>query len=327
MPKISTLNKPQSSIQPSNGDFLNLCVELIEINYPSSTIRKDNIPIEAFRASGNTLFKILHCNSIPEIVQSVDNDIGTLIKSKSNFSEIIYFTDSKNLENDFVFERIKNSVQKRKISISIWTYPKVSTALMEKKNYKSVKSFMMDNIDAIYSHFHSVEQKMPDIFDDILNYIFTQQLVPFPAETINKSFLRLQSKIPVNFSKDEDRIEVNKSFEKYWYYKELVENYIMNKIDSDPQRISCLIYKIQNSFSELNSKKEITHPVNYPGTFKTLAYSLIPPNKISVSEYETCAFAIVYYFFEMCDFGERFIGEQLSLLETIKERNDTTKQI
>ncbi|KAF0147689.1 MAG: hypothetical protein FD188_3525, partial [Ignavibacteria bacterium] len=230
-------------------------------------------------------------------------------------TEIYYLTHSKNLENVFYVKRVLSSVHKSKIKIQFLPYSEISKILVEKKSYKSPPLFVSENISELFDKFFPSHNRFPSIFEEIVSFVYSQNLTSIVSKKTKDAFLKLQIKIPVNFSSDNDREQVLASFNKYWPYKERVRSYFAINFNTDPYRILSLLYKIQNEFQKLNDKHEVNYPINYPTTFLSLAHSLIPNGRTNSSEYESVALAIVYYFFEMCDYGERFQGEQLSFFQ------------
>lgn len=300
--------------------FFNICKELILLNFPSALFPKTGLNINALSINDGIIFKIISKESIPAIVELINRDLISLKKNKSDAIEIYYLSKSKCFENVFYTKRILSSIQKTNLKINLLSYPEISKILVEKKSYKSPPQFVSENISELFDKFFPSHNRFPSIFEEIVSFVYSQNLTSIVSKESKDAFLKLQIKIPVNFSSENDRELVFSSFNKYWPYKERVRSYFAVNFNTDPYRILSLLYKIQNVFQQHNDKHEINFPINYPSTFLILAHSLIPPGKQNISECESVALAIVYYFFEMCDFGERFEGEQLSIFQDkIKE--------
>ncbi len=300
-----------------DDNFRITCIELIRLNFPAAIFPDSGLPINAMSVNDNIIFKILADASIPEIIQLINDDLITLKKNKSTSTEIYYLSKSKNLENVFYIKRILSSIHKSKIKINLLSYSEISKMLVDKKNYTTPPQFVADNISELFEKYFPSHNRFPSIFEEIVSFVYSQNLTPIVSKKTEDTFLKLKIKIPVNFSSDDDRDKVFASFNKYWPYKERVRNYFSLNINTAPHRIMSLLYKIQNEYQKLNDKLEVNYPVNYPSTFLTLAHSLIPSGRNNSSEYESVALAIVYFFFEMCDYGERFQGEQLSIFQNL----------
>ena len=79
-----------------------------------------------------------------------------------------------------------------------------------------------------------------------------------------------------------------------------------------------MLSKVHNEYRKLNPELDIHYPVNYFSNVTTISKSLIPFTKYKIPEYHSCCLAIVLYFFEMCDIGDRTKNEQLSFIEQFK---------
>lgn len=300
--------------------FFNICKELILLNFPSALFPKTGLNINALSINDGTIFKIISEESILAIVELINHDLISLKKNKSDAIEIYYLSKTKCFENVFYTKRILSSIQKTNLKINLLSYPEISKMLIERKSYSSPPSFVADNISELFEKFFPSYNRFPLVFEEIVSFVYQQNIIPITAKKKDDQFLKLKLKIPVNFASQDDRDKITNAFSKYWRYKERVRNYFELNINTDPHRILSLLFKIQNAFQQHNDKHEINFPINYPSTFLILAHSLIPHGKQNISEYESVALAIVYYFFEMCDFGERFEGEQLSIFQDkIKE--------
>lgn len=300
--------------------FCNICKELIQINFPSALFPEAGLSINALSIIDATIFKIISEESIPPIVGMINDDLINLKKNKSDAVEIYYLSKSKCFENAFYVKRILSSIQKTNRKINLLSYPEISKMLIDKKSYTSPPQFIADNISELFEKFFPSHNRFPLVFEEIVSFVYHQNIIPITSKKKDDQFLKLKLKIPVNFATQADRDKIMNAFSKYWRYKERVRNYFELNINTDPHRILSLLFKIQNVFQQENDNHEINSPVNYPSTFLKLAHSLIPHGKQNISEYECVALAIVYYFFEMCDFGERFDGEQLSIFQgKIKE--------
>lgn len=300
--------------------FRNTCIELIKLNFPSTVFPESGLPINALSVNEDIIFKIISEESIPAVVQLINDDLSVLKKCKSKAAEIYYFSKSKSFENVFYLKRIQSSIQKNKLKINLLSYSEISKMLLDKKSYSIPPQFVAENISLLFEKFFPAHNRFPSVFEEIVSFVYHQNLTPINPKKANEAFLKLKIKIPVNFASEDDREKVFESFNKYWQYKERVRHYLELNINTDPFRILSLLFKIQNEFKQLNAKHDINHPVNFPSIFLSIANSLVPTGKTNIPEYESVALAIVYYFFEMCDYGQRFAEEQLSLYqEKMKE--------
>ena len=55
--------------------------------------------------------------------------------------------------------------------------------------------------------------------------------------------------------------------------------------------------------------------MNYASRLDKIAEQIVPEDKRQLPEYISCAKSVVLYFFEMCDIGKKYEGEQLSFLD------------
>ena len=299
----------------NNTAFNGICLQYISIAFDINTekLNKNGLPICAIAAKNSTLIKISRSVSINSFIQEIQNDIKTLSKIK-NYDEVVYLNSSDAFNSPLVRRKIRNSVKNCKNSPVIVSYTEIISFLHENSGFKDYKLFAHADLEYLYRSAVYNHDRSYLILDEILNYIHNENHSPPPQETKDLSLSRLNNKITVNFGPPEQE-KIRQYYFGIWGKKEIVEKYISKNFYSKSEDLFSLRLKIQKEFIKRNKFKEVRTPVNYIGTIMDIAESLLPPGKENCPYFLSLCEAIVMYFFEYCDFGERYDNEEPSLLQ------------
>ncbi len=314
------------STPPNDTAFNGICLQYIAIAFDINIekLETNKLPLSAIAAKNSTLIKIFRSVSISPFIQEIQNDIKILSKIK-NYEEVVYLNSSDAFNSPLVRRKIRNSVKNSKFSPVIVSYTEIINFLHEKSGFRDYKLFVHADLEylyrtAIYNHDRSYL-----ILDEILNYIHSENHGPPAQETKDLSLSRLNNKITANFGPPEQE-KIRQYYFGIWGKKEIVEQYINQNFYSKSEDLFSLRLKIQKEFIKRNKFKEVKTPVNYIGTLMDIAESLLPPGKENCPYFLSLCEAIVMYFFEYCDFGQRFENEEPSLLQKKSlDYNDTSE--
>ncbi|MCF8239755.1 MAG: hypothetical protein K9J16_00105 [Melioribacteraceae bacterium] len=243
----------------------------------------------------------------------------TAIKNKK-FENYIYFTTSNLFNNKFVERFILSKIKSQNKSVSIipskYLLEKLSEGSQAKYDeiHKSIDPHTLWEM-VIDNQSHNIK-----IFQRILDYINENSAQISFTWKRDFSSLPLKNKIGANFSVHEGAQTVLDMYEKLWPQIMLVDYYIEIYYASDFAKINSLLNQVLDQYKELNHFHEINSPVNYVRHIDMLASNIIPRDITDYAESLACAKALVLYFFELCEFGCKQEGEQLSLFHKRVER-------
>jgi hypothetical protein len=302
-----------SSFQPQ---FIELCKKYIseKLNFSFTSKSRSKLPIKAFLSDDSSLFKTLDTKSITEAIKIINADISITEKSKSGFRDIIYFCPFDEFSNPLIKRKFRHSIDNSKIQYDIISYSEILKTLNQDEGNLDHNLLLSANLNQLYSNTYPPSAKSITVLDDIFDYVKKNFNQKIPDSKKEKSLTRLTQKIADNFGIPE-RPRIVAFYTSRWRYKEVVEKYIISNFNAANFSFYPLLNTIQNKFRELNKFNEVETPVNYIGVLIELANTLIPVGRKHLNEYNTLAEAIVLYFFEYCDFGQRFENEELSLFQ------------
>ena len=316
--QLNSLNPQLTDI----GEFQTLCNNYINSYYSIYDLIKgeDSLPVSAFRRLDSSLFKILPFNKIELTANLINNDLSLLSRSKPLFKKVFYFSPSDALSKPYTLRKLRSLIKNYKVDYEILPYSKIIAYLRSNTNFNNIEQLKNSDLNNLYkiNHFPS---RFVTITDEIFEYVNSPNYVIKKSESYKSRLEHLTQKININFSIYEQN-KVHACFRNLWRQKELVETYIHSHIKINTHKIFSLLDKVQTEFLPLNRKLKIEGAVNYASNMKRLADTIIPPGKKDLIEYEECAKAIILYFFEMCDFGKKYEGEELSFLQKFKDEYD-----
>jgi hypothetical protein len=152
------------------------------------------------------------------------------------------------------------------------------------------------------------------LIEELFNYVYTESLDEELLKPSKPVIQKLSIKINHNFA-ESMTATVKDMYNSNWHVILAVEEYVSDQIEVNSKIILAMYSRIKNKYRELAVNHSHDCPINDPVHFNTIVKSLIPPDRQYSTGYESIALSIVLYFFEMCDFGQRYEGEQLSLLQ------------
>ena len=178
----------------------------------------------------------------------------------------------------------------------------------------------------IYNHLFLKPEQDLGIISDIFKYIFDHIVQNFDdSSSIEMSkILHLQEKIDVNFGKI-TKTEIEGAITRNWGKLVLVENFIQSDNEISPGKIDALILKIKSLYKEKKSCDSSEERVQKVTVIEEIANEFLPEDKKVNPDYFASSFAIVLYFFQMCEIGKRTNRE--SPPPNLFEQNGLNKQV
>ncbi|MBK7105532.1 MAG: hypothetical protein IPH62_09630 [Ignavibacteriae bacterium] len=316
------LQKKLKAKRIDDKSFLNICRSYIKSKYSFYTISDSTaseLPINAFSYNQNKLFKILKSASNAKILEEITNDLNNVSSSKLEIEKVVYFAQNNIYSDPKTLEQIRNKVYS-KLPFEIISLHQILLSLNKSSSLNSLTLVPRNSLHDLYSSEYSYVEDEQSVISDIFNYIFnsTEKIVfERPTEIRLQKLMR---KINKNFV-DNFAITVKNMFNVNWRYILSVEAYITDQIVIDDRHILATYNKIRNEYIMLAKIPDYECPVNDPRHIITIAKSIIPQDKSHSETYFSSANAIVLYFFEMCDFGNKYEGEQLSFIQQFNDRN------
>lgn len=316
MPDTVPSNIKSSANLKTDVLFLSYCKKYIEFYYPNKGKTQKRI-INEFDRRENKLFKILNPVSTEQLFKTIKDDLTKLDKLKIRFHQIIYFTQFSLLSNEYFIQYTKKTYRSKNNSYDFVSFPGLITALSSTVTKIVPQLLINSDLQEMYSKAFLKPERTINIIEEIFDYVFSSQdEIKFPTN-IKDGLEKLLPKISINFS-GQDHDTILESLTANWPTKNLIDQYIREKISLKPLQIFAMLTKVHNEYKMLNPDRDIHYPINYFKNILAITDSIIPAQKSKLSEYHACCLSIVLYFFEMCDIGDRTKNEQLSFIEQFR---------
>jgi hypothetical protein len=201
--------------------------------------------------------------------------------------------------------------QKTKISIGEVNGDGANIAGRDVNIEKNVTNVNIEKFFENSSNSNRVDDRViNEIFDHIEQLKLASQAndLNISKEENVKKILHLTEKISLNFSK-KDQKEFSSSIKEIWSIKSFVEDFIKIKLENDETKVFAIKHKIQRLYRTIkNSSCE--SPIEDLGVIDKMTTECIPQSKKDDSLYELYTKAIIYCFFEFCDFGNKTKTEE-----------------
>jgi hypothetical protein len=295
--------------------FIELCNRVISANFPFYEIKEGpskKLPINAFNSFDNTLFKVLPQSNIAAAIKLIKSDVASLKKNKS-FSAIIYFTQSSSLGGVIAKNKIENDINTT-VPFTILSPADIFSELNKHGDIQKFIDIPRGLLPQLYQSQLQFDYREESLIEELFNYVYTESLDEELLKPSKPVIQKLSIKINHNFA-ESMTATVKDMYNSNWHVILAVEEYVSDQIEVNSKIILAMYSRIKNKYRELAVNHSHDCPINDPVHFNTIVKSLIPPDRQYSTGYESIALSIVLYFFEMCDFGQRYEGEQLSLLQ------------
>jgi len=315
MPDAVPTNIKSSAGSKPDLLFLAYCKKYIDYYYPNKGKPQKHI-INEFDRRDLKFFKIISPPSSDQLSKIIKDDLTKLDKHKIRFHQVIYFTKSELLKSELFIQHIKKTCYSKNNSYDFISFPLLVTALSSTVSKIDPELFLDNDLMPFFINAFHKPKRTINIIEEIFDYVYeSQNQIQYPTN-IKDGLEKLLPKLKINFSGN-DYQNMYDSLSENWQNKNLVDQYIRDKISVKPSQIFAMLTKVQNEYRLLNPDRDTRYPFNYFKNVLSITDSIIPPKKNKISEYHACCLAIVLYFFEMCDIGDRTENEQLSFLEQL----------
>jgi hypothetical protein len=316
MPDAVPINIKSSAGSKPDVLFLSYCKKYIDFHYPNKGKHQKHI-INEIDHRELKFFKIISPTSPEQLFKIIKDDLAKLDKNKIRFHQVIYFSKFSLIANELFIQHTKKKYYSKNNSYDFISFPVLITSLSSTASKIDPELFLDSDLMPFYIKGFNKPKRTINIIEEIFDHIYTSQnQIQYPAN-IKDGLEKLLPKLSINFcGTDHENMLV--SLSENWQNKNLVDQYIRDKITAKPLQIFAMLTKVQNEYKLLNPDRDTHYPFNYFKNVLSITESIIPPDKIKISEYHACCLSIVLYFFEMCDIGDRTKNEQLSFLEQFR---------
>jgi hypothetical protein len=302
------------------GEFQAFCDRLLLKMYP-----KDYTPVRAGGKYGDMkndgycyiLRKFFQAHAsrgemISRIEKKIKNDLEGCIEKQRDVKEFIYIT------NDTLVGKVESFVDELRrqypgIDIETWGPDKIALMIMdfpdEDIEFVIDRKLTGDQINR-NNYFLLVEKEESDlgIIGEIFDYIFEK--IKTTTSTYDDvhggkdNIRKLNEKIKINFENTHRKM-AKETFTKNWERKALVEHFVQQQMEIDENRIFALIEWIQHEYVTISGADDFETPIKDFTVFEKIGRTFLPENKQKNPDYVSNSKAIVLYFFEFCEIGEK----------------------
>lgn len=185
-------------------------------------------------------------------------------------------------------------------------------------------------LENTYNKINKSYSIFPDVLDEIFSFVALQyknKAIDIPD--FDPSTIQLKEKIKINFIKDEDLNTyqtVTNEYRVLWEAKTYIEKYIASNFTKYEFSFYALLKKIRYSFINHHSNyySNVKAPVQDISVLYDIRDSIVPKEKLTDFVFLEIALAVVLYFFEYCDFGNKHIDDPETLFTKIDKKDDFT---
>jgi hypothetical protein len=246
--------------------------------------------------------------TIAVIKNKIQTDLEGCLEKQIDVREFIYLTNDTLVgEAEAFVDSLRKGHQN--ISIETWGPEKlaitITTLDVEDIEYITEVKLTPNQTNTYLVQINSQENDY-GIIGDILQYLFNDIIKTKELHRVEDTerLKKLHEKIRLNFTKANQQA-VNELLQNNWKRKELVEQFIKEQIQIDEYPIIALKEYIQDKFRNITSNESHYVKLEHYSIFERIALTLLQPAKITNPDYIANAKAVVLYFFEFCDIGEK----------------------
>ena len=163
------------------------------------------------------------------------------------------------------------------------------------------------NILSIPQSYSGIDEDSDDltIIDEICDYVLAnvpKKVSTHTEITNSSSFAKIEIKVPLNFPV-EHRMRIAEILKNTWNKRLIVEDYLSNL--EDEVKVIDLKERIQQDYCQVRGVSNPQEPIQDVKFIDELSQKILPTRKQSNLHYQTNAKAIILYFFEFCDIGQK----------------------
>jgi len=316
-------NKVTKNIFPFiDGRFNALSEHFIDIFYPHrikiSNQRSSSFILNAIAYTDSVILSSVRPPNLVQFKKRISSDIQKLHEGKYHPVSLIYLLDDSISLSREEIDDLNNKLSTNGFRVIIYDENMINESLL--LSYRHPLHSKTDSLNSQYNYFFNVPQIENSVLDEIFNFVNTDaknkvEIIPF-----EKRLLSLKLKIQANFI-NKNYPEVKSLFSAYWSNKEFVEYFIKQNFHRYEHQLYAILIKIRNHFinAPTNNERVVNFPVNDPAYFEELAKLLIPTGKESDPRFLITANALILFFFEYCDFGQKTPEDPATLFTKFDE--------
>lgn len=156
-----------------------------------------------------------------------------------------------------------------------------------------------------YINATQAEERDYGILQEVIDFMLSQTGKPQQRPSRPKDLTKLRDKIDKNFTGDQS-VTVDEVVLRTWGKRELVRHFVETQNQFDETRIESLILMLQSDFRRAKGNVANHHvAVEDYSIIEAIAKEYTPTAKRANPEYVANAVAVVLYFFELCNFGNK----------------------
>ncbi len=183
---------------------------------------------------------------------------------------------------------------------------------------EDIKYILGDSSSLLISYLETSfnESRDRQILSKIFDFLFNTPIpddFKAPKDDDGK-LIHIEKKIPLNFGKHHYKC-VRELYIKCFSNILLVEEFIKYQLAVDRRPADALLAKIHSSYCGVKGIQDRRTPVVHFDIIEKLSKTLLPPDLIDDTEYIFNAKAIVLFFFEACEYGQKYEEEPASLFD------------
>lgn len=146
------------------------------------------------------------------------------------------------------------------------------------------------------------------IIEELLNHLIANLPVSDDGSDSDAQITHIKDKLALNFAGDPLQVAIG-VVTTLWKKKQIVANCVMKKMETDEDEIAALVLKIQCDYRSAKNSQAHWTAIEDTKIIEDIASQYLPPSKRTNPTYYANAQAILWYFFEMCDFGKKTDAE------------------
>jgi len=282
-----------------DNTFLEVCSRLLEKLFPDHTSSVNGESAKQGIVIESVLYKALPYN-----VSSKPLLKNLLPKNKIPFNFCTLFAKDSGSANGKIKEKL-NKLYPGNV-FNIWSPLDISGKILSFE-MKDI-TFILGSNSLLASYMYNTysEERNRSILKSIFDYLFNAPLpddFKKPADDDLK-LKKIEDKIPLNFGHYQYKI-VKDMFVKCFSNILLAEQFLKYQLEIDSRQVDFLIKRIRMSFCEIRDIADYRIILHDYKIIEKIAKTLVQPEHRDDDYYIHNATAIVFLFFEACEFGAR----------------------
>ena len=323
--RVKSKKSVESSISVSFISLVNLYIDKFypysfRLNYQELS----QFGLYALAYTANAIFIPCKASNSQNLMDRIKADLAKLKKKAQPSANLFYFleTDIKHTGKDYQVLAKELSIDGFPISILDQkgiTEVFISSGVVKPEMDK-------DTLEEYYKILYNSEKDDTSVLGEIFTYYKTVTKKEIRTEPIDNRLVSLKEKIKLNFPGHYYLTIVN-TYNSHRGYRAVTEYFIKQNFYKYKDELELILDRIMVKVctADFNTDGSPYHPINEPVFFDELTDMIIPPEKRGGIKYRGICKAIVLFFFEYCEFGEKTLNEPPTLFKFYEIEDDNTK--